>query len=126
MSVIPLTLFFSLLLAGLFIVLFAREQRRQRFASLERDSLLPLADEIPVLADDRGTADHDCTNKFGATPAIPQTESPWPVLWERACSRLRTREVASKPASTLPTGNKLLPPCAAGVKHSATPHSISS
>lgn len=46
MSVIPLTIFFSLLLAGLFIVLFVHEQRR-RFASAERDSLLPLADETP-------------------------------------------------------------------------------
>ena len=45
MSVIPLTIFFSLLLAGLFIVLFAQEQRRRRFSSAERDSLLPLADE---------------------------------------------------------------------------------
>jgi hypothetical protein len=50
MSVIPLTVFFSLLLAGLFMVLFAHEQRRRRFASAERDSLLPLADERPRLA----------------------------------------------------------------------------
>jgi hypothetical protein len=47
MSVIPLTLFFSLLLAGTFVLLFAREQRRRRFGSAERDSLLPLADETP-------------------------------------------------------------------------------
>lgn len=47
MSVIPVTIFFSLLLAGLFVVLFAREQRRRRFASAERDSLLPLAEEKP-------------------------------------------------------------------------------
>ena len=53
MSVIPLTVFFSLLLAGLFMVLFAHEQRRRRFASAERDSLLPLADERSVPA---GTA----------------------------------------------------------------------
>jgi cbb3-type cytochrome oxidase subunit 3 len=45
MSVIPITIFFSLLLAGLFIALFAYEQNRRRFASVERDSLLPLADE---------------------------------------------------------------------------------
>lgn len=50
MSVIPLTVFFSLLLAGLFMVLFAHEQRRRRFASAERDSLLPLADERRVPA----------------------------------------------------------------------------
>lgn len=47
MSVIPITLFFSLLLAGTFVVLFARDHRRRRFASAERDSLLPLADETP-------------------------------------------------------------------------------
>jgi len=45
MSVIPLTLFFSLLLAGLFIALFTHEQRRRGFSSAERDSLLPLAEE---------------------------------------------------------------------------------
>jgi hypothetical protein len=47
MSVIPVTIFFSLLLAGLFVVLFAREQRQRPFASAERESLLPLADEQP-------------------------------------------------------------------------------
>lgn len=47
MSVIPLTVFFSLLLAGLFIGLFAHEQRRRRFTSAEHDSLLPLAEETP-------------------------------------------------------------------------------
>jgi hypothetical protein len=47
MSVIPITLFISLLLAGGFVVLFAREYRRRHFASPERDSLLPLADETP-------------------------------------------------------------------------------
>ena len=50
MSVIPITVFFSLLLAGIFIVLFAHEQRRRRFASLEQDSLLPLAEELPLPA----------------------------------------------------------------------------
>lgn len=58
MSVIPITIFFSLLLAGTFVVLFAREQRHRRFSSAERDSLLPLADERPQAAgaDD---CDHD-------------------------------------------------------------------
>jgi len=59
MSVIPLTVFFSLLLAGLFMVLFAHEQRRRRFASTERDSLLPLADERPRLADQPGKVERD-------------------------------------------------------------------
>lgn len=47
MSVIPLTVFFSLLLVGTFVVLFLREQRRRHLTSPERDSLLPLADETP-------------------------------------------------------------------------------
>lgn len=50
MSIIPVTVFFSLLLAGVFMILFAHEQRRRRFASAERDSLLPLANERPKLA----------------------------------------------------------------------------
>lgn len=50
MPAIPVLLFFSLLLAGTFVVLFAREHRRRRFANAERDSLLPLADETPHLA----------------------------------------------------------------------------
>lgn len=60
MSVIPITVFFSLLLAGFFVVLFIREQRRHRFASSERDSLLPLADERPS----------------GSTPSNPAIAAP--------------------------------------------------
>ena len=61
MSVIPVTLFFSLLLAGTFVVLFAREHRKRQFASAERDSLLPLADESPRVADAAPASDpaHD-------------------------------------------------------------------
>ena len=56
MSVIPLTIFFSLLLAGTFVLLFAREQLRRRYSSAERDSLLPLADETPRSSSE---SDHD-------------------------------------------------------------------
>ena len=49
MSIIPLTIFFSLLLAGFFMVLFAHSQRRRSFSSSESESLLPLADEQPRL-----------------------------------------------------------------------------
>jgi len=64
MSVIPITVFFSLLLAGTFVVLFLRDQRRRDFSCAERDSLLPLADETPRLAasghgsDGRGGENH--------------------------------------------------------------------
>ena len=57
MSAIPVTLFCSLLLAATFVVLFARDHRRRRFASSERDSLLPLAEERPRVA--TGNRGHD-------------------------------------------------------------------
>jgi len=47
MSVIPLTLGFGLVLVGVFLVLFLREQTRSRLGSPERDALLPLAEELP-------------------------------------------------------------------------------
>jgi hypothetical protein len=64
MSVIPITVFFSLLLAGIFITLFAREQLRRSFAGAERDSLLPLADE-----QSRPATPHD--HAEGELPAAP-------------------------------------------------------
>ncbi len=85
MSVIPLTIFFSLLLAGLFIGLFAHEQHRRRFASAERDSLLPLADEIPH-AVGRGSHDHApvCGCRNGSRPP---------------CARCLQRAAVEDPAS---------------------------
>jgi hypothetical protein len=75
MSVIPLTIFFSLLLAGTFVVLFSREQRRRHLTSPERDSLLPLSDETPVTGggsqvttDDHDHASGRCGCRDGARP----------------------------------------------------------
>lgn len=50
MSVIPLTLTISLCLVFTFIVFFIRENGR-RLGNAERDSLLPLHEETPRLAD---------------------------------------------------------------------------
>jgi len=47
MSVIPLTLGLGLVLVGVFLVFFLREQARSRLSSPERDALLPLAEEKP-------------------------------------------------------------------------------
>ena len=47
MSVILLTLGLSLVLVGIFLGLFLREQTRSRLSSPERDALLPLAEELP-------------------------------------------------------------------------------
>lgn len=72
MSVIPITLFFSLLLAGFFIALFLREQHRRNFSCPERDSLLPLAGESPRLAAaartraDGGGGRPECTGGHGS------------------------------------------------------------
>ena len=67
MSVIPITVFFSLLLAGIFMALFVREQLRRSFAGAERDSLLPLADEVPrpVMPADRDHNHADYEAKAG-------------------------------------------------------------
>lgn len=45
MSVIPLTLTISLCLVFTFVVFFLREQSRRRFVAIDRESLLPLAEE---------------------------------------------------------------------------------
>jgi len=50
MQVLFLTMFLSTMLGGLFAWLFLRDWRKHPFASAERASLLPLAEEIPVLA----------------------------------------------------------------------------
>ena len=47
MAVVPLTVTISLCLALTFVVFFIREQLRARLGSLERESLLPLAEEKP-------------------------------------------------------------------------------
>lgn len=76
MSVIPLTLFFSLLLAGIFVTLFALVFDRRRFASAERESLLPLADEAAhaVVLGPRDEHEHEpaagggCACRLGLRP----------------------------------------------------------
>ena len=50
MAVVPLTLTISLCLVFTFIVFFLREHARGRLSSADRDSLLPLADETPLVA----------------------------------------------------------------------------
>lgn len=45
MSVIPLTLSISLCLVFTFVVFFLREQSRRHFVAIDRESLLPLAEE---------------------------------------------------------------------------------
>jgi hypothetical protein len=103
MSVIPITLFFSLLLAGTFIALFAREHARRRFASAERDSLLPLADETPQpvtapvahahedAAHDHDDHDHDHDHAGGGCGCRDGTRPPCP-----GCLR-RTAAPAARP-----------------------------
>lgn len=80
MNVIPLTLTISLCLVFTFVFFFLRENSRRRFSSAERESLLPLAEEIPRIvggnqpthdhADDQdhGQAHDDCGCKDGSRP----------------------------------------------------------
>jgi len=46
MQVIVLTVFLSLVLMGLFVILYIDERAHRRFGSSERDALLPLEDEV--------------------------------------------------------------------------------
>ncbi len=75
MSVIPLTLTISLCLVFTFVIFFLKENSRRRFSSVEREALLPLAEETPRLAaassahDDH---DHgDCGCKDGRRAPCP-------------------------------------------------------
>ena len=49
MEVLSLTIFISLLLAALFSFLFLLQRRQRRFNCLERESLMPLAEEGRVI-----------------------------------------------------------------------------
>lgn len=49
MSIVPLTLTVSLCLVFTFVIFFLCEHARGRLSSAERDSLLPLAEEKPLL-----------------------------------------------------------------------------
>lgn len=73
MSVIPITVFLSLILAGLFVGLFAREQSRRRYSSPERESLLPLADESPRVAAPKNSSPlaENFTTPRGSSRAFP-------------------------------------------------------
>jgi hypothetical protein len=82
MAIVPLTLTISLCLVFTFIIFFLREHARGRLSSAERDSLMPLADETPLLATSpagrasqdrtpRRPVDHDeqdCGCRDGARP----------------------------------------------------------
>jgi ABC-type nickel/cobalt efflux system permease component RcnA len=61
LPVIPLTITVSLCLVFTFVVFFLREHSR-RFSNAERESLLPLAEEIPRLATSAHDHDHDHTD----------------------------------------------------------------
>ena len=63
MPVVPLTLTIRLCLVFTFVIFFLREHARGRVSSVERDSLLPLAEENSRVADavaTREEAPHAC------------------------------------------------------------------
>jgi hypothetical protein len=95
MSVIPITIFFSLLLACLFMVLFAHEQRRRRVASAERDSLLPLAAEKPRAADPAHAHepkhDHDHDHARGGCGCADGSRPPCHGCLKRTAAPTTTR-----------------------------------
>ena len=68
MEVVPLTLTISLCLVFTFIIFFLREHARGRLSSSERDSLLPLAEEMPRPVVAHETEGHDCGCHDGSRP----------------------------------------------------------
>ncbi len=75
MSVVPLTLTISLFLVFTFIIFFLREHARSGNSSVERDSLLPLLEETPHLADSKHLIseldhDHDAELAAGAAECV--------------------------------------------------------
>lgn len=64
MSIIPLTLTISLCLVFTFVIFFLRENAR-RFSSAERESLLPLAEETPRLANSAESGDTNLNVRAG-------------------------------------------------------------
>jgi hypothetical protein len=91
MPVIPITVFLSLGLVFIFVALFWREQRRNRFASPERDSLLPLAEETPRPAAPDGPGQPD----------------------------LRTHSASEHPTKDCGCERGERPPCAGCLRHAA-------
>jgi hypothetical protein len=57
MYVLVLTVFLSLVLAAIFVVLFFAERRRGGLRGAEQDALLPFTDERPAARHRRGRAD---------------------------------------------------------------------
>jgi hypothetical protein len=52
MQALALTVFFSLLLAAFFVLMFYRQQKRRGFAGPEKNALQPLEEEKPVTAEE--------------------------------------------------------------------------
>lgn len=68
MAVVPLTLAISLCLVFTFVAFFLREHARGRLSSVERDSLLPLAEETPRVAMTSSAARHDARDPDRSRP----------------------------------------------------------
>ncbi len=84
MEVVPLTLIISLWLVFVFLVFFLQEHARGRMSSAERDSLLPLAEETPLVngapvadrADASAVGRSHCPDSDRAADNCPTTPRP--------------------------------------------------
>lgn len=74
MAVVPLTLAISLCLVFTFVAFFLREHARGRLSSVERDSLLPLAEETPHLVNTPPAARRDVSGPARRQP--PRFDGP--------------------------------------------------
>ena len=105
MDVIPLTLAISLLLSLTFIALFVREFSRPRRAGADRDSLLPLEQEMSVASVARASDhahehhhhDHGVVDEN--TCATKRTDGKCCASCQRRKDRAAAKAAQSKPAA---------------------------
>jgi hypothetical protein len=100
MDVIPLTLAISLLLSLTFIALFVREFSRPRRAGADRDSLLPLEQEMHVATASTASAhhhDHGVVDEN--TCATKRTDGKCCASCQRRKDRAAAKAAQSKPAA---------------------------
>lgn len=87
MEVVPITLIISLWLVLVFVIFFLQEHARGRTSSAERDSLLPLADEIPRSPDAANPSQPISVGPTRASVVAPGPDHTASTL-TRAASRL--------------------------------------
>jgi hypothetical protein len=100
MDVIPLTLAISLLLSLIFIAFFVREFSRPRRAGADRDSLLPLEQEMSTAPTHPHSRAHSPGHVDDDTCASKRTDGKCCASCQRRKDRAVAKSAASAPAAS--------------------------